>query len=86
MENKSLSEPWIDLRCSTKSTGRIFVGSRQTDEEQVTTRPGHIWSEEWSNISKSSQRKPMNKWAEEKPQIGRCESTTRHLLHSGRRF
>ena len=41
---------------------------------------GHIWPEEWSNMSKGPQRKAKNKWAEQKPKIGRCEGTPRHLL------
>ena len=33
--------------------------------KQVTRRPGNIGPEEWSSISKSSQRKAINKWARE---------------------
>ena len=45
-------------------------------KRQVTTRPANIWHEEWPNMSKGSQRKAINKWAEEKQKIGRCETFT----------
>ena len=81
---KSLSDPWICVTrfvlFNTKSTRRTDVGSRQTDK----TRCGHIWPEEWSSVSKRSQRKAVNKWAEEKPKSGRSERMTRHLQNPGR--
>ena len=56
-----------------------FKADRQ--KTQVTARLGHIWPEEWSRMSKDTQRKAINQWAEDK--IGRCERT-RHVLNSGR--
>ena len=44
----------------------MWVRGRLT-KEQVTTRPGNIWPEQWSNMSKGSQRYATNKWAKEKP-------------------
>ena len=35
----------------------------------MTSRPGHIWPEEWSNMSKGSQRKAPRKWADEQPNL-----------------
>ena len=30
------------------------------------TKPGNTWPEEWSNMSKASQRKAINLWFEER--------------------
>ena len=59
-----------DSRCSTTihQKGYIRVQGRLT-KKQVTTRPGNIWPEQWSNMSKGSQRKTKNEWAERKPKL-----------------
>ena len=46
----------------------MWVQGRLT-KKQVTVRPGHLWREEWSSMSKNSQRKATNKWAEEKTKL-----------------
>ena len=42
----------------------MWVQGRLT-RKQVTTGPGNFWPEDWSNMSKGSQRGAMKKWAEE---------------------
>ena len=48
--------------------GHVWGQGRLT-KKQVCTRLGHICREEWSNTSKSSQRKAMHKWAGDKPKL-----------------
>ena len=80
--DKSLSDPWI---CVTRfELLNTKIHQKDRCGLPVTTRRGHIWPEEWSSVSKSSQRKAVNKWAEEKPKSGGSERMTRHLLHPGR--
>ena len=71
--DKSLSQPCIGvtrfaLLNKNPPEGHMWVQGRLT-KKQVTARPGHMWPEEWSNMSKRSQRKAINKWAEEKPNL-----------------
>ena len=56
---------FFDVRCSTKIHQKdvCWFQGRLT-KKQVTTRPGHIWLEEWSSMSKNPQRKASNKLAE----------------------
>ena len=65
----SLSEPWIKVtrfRIAEQKTpeGIMWLQGRLTNK-QVTRRLGNIGPEEWSSISKSSQRKAIKKWARE---------------------
>ena len=48
--------------------GYMWVQARLTKKE-VTTRPGNILLEEWLSMLKNSQRKAVNKWAEEEPKL-----------------
>ena len=49
----------------------MWVQGRLT-KKQVTKKPGNIWPEQWSNMSKGSQRKTKNKWAQEKPELDKA--------------
>ena len=64
----SLSEPWIGvtrfaLLHTNPPEGYMWFQARLT-KNQVTTRPGSIWPEEWFSMSKGSQRNAINKGAE----------------------
>ena len=60
--DKSLSEPWIGvtrfaLLNKHHPEGHMWVQGRRTNE-QVSTRPGNLWPEEWSNMAKTFSAKP----------------------------
>ena len=56
------------LLTKSPSEGYMCVQGR-LKKRQVTTRPANIWHEEWPNMSKGSQCKEINKWAEEKQKL-----------------
>ena len=86
----SLSEPWIgvtrfELLNKDPPEGQRWVQGRLT-KKQVTAGPGLIWQEDWSStMSRSSQGKAINQWAEDKNKVGRSERATMQPLCSGRR-
>ena len=71
--DKSKSEPRIGkTRLALLNNNRpqeICGYQGRLTTKQVTTRPGNIWSEEWSNVAKGSQRKTKNEWLERKPKL-----------------
>ena len=71
--DKSKSKPWIGENTThpaqQQSTSRYMWVQGRLTKKQVTTRPGNIWPEEWSNMSKGSQRKTKNEWVERKPKL-----------------
>ena len=72
LTDKSLSESWsvtrFELLHKSPAEGHMWVQGRLT-QKQVTVRPTHLWPEEWSSMSKNTQRTATNKWAEEKPNL-----------------
>ena len=65
----SLSEPWIGVTRiaplnKNPREGYMWVQGRMT-KKQVSTRPGNIRPEEWSNTSRGSQRETVHTRAEE---------------------
>ena len=62
-------------RCDTihvapqKNAGRNYVDQGRLAKKQVTTRPGNMWQEAWTTMSKGSQQEAINKWAEERPEV-----------------
>ena len=93
MDNRRLEYWWRQVtvwtldRCDNEllnknpPKGHMWV-SKQTDKE-VTARPGHIWPEEWSRMSRNSQRKAIN-GCKKNPNWTLRESSARHLLSSER--
>ena len=83
----SLSEPFIgvtrfELLNRNPPAGPMWAQGSLT-KKQVTTIPGHMRPGEWLSMSKSCQRKAMNRWAEEKTNLDAARAM-RHLLCSGR--
>ena len=86
--DKSSSDPWTGvtrfaLLNNIPLEGYTWVQGKLT-KKHVATRPGNIWAEEWSHMSKCLHCKATNKWAEENPNWTRQEDNARRKSETRR--
>ena len=73
-DEKSWCEAWIGvtrfaLLNKNPPEGYMCVQGRLTQKHVTTRMVGNMWPREQSAMSKGTQRKAINKWTEEKPQL-----------------
>ena len=71
--DRSLSNSWTGftkfaLLKEKPPSGYMWSRERRT-KIQGTTRPGYLWPDTWSGISKAVQKKEKQEWAMEKPKL-----------------
>ena len=72
-DNRSLSDfctgfTKLTLLKEELPQGCMWSAGRLT-KVQTTTRPDHVWPEVWTNISKASQKRERQEWANDKAKL-----------------
>ena len=65
--------------------GYTRSGEERWTKRQATSRPDHMWSEIWKDMSEAAQQKEKQKWAVEKTEARQCKNIEKYLSHCSER-